>query len=243
MQLNIRVYWLIFANKLDFWALFCYNEMVTSPFLEPSMSLIHPVCSSSAHVDETPSGVAERTKLARILKSVPAPDGGIISYLLRVPTKRGGFWHVSFEMGLTDANFPTEMTPSLEGARCDEITVSLDVSLAELRSEGRRPGMGAETLLCGLMFCDDERRPCTIWGLGQLHEVSGSIGWLRSIELPSRSCGIMISVEYNEIHVTVMDISRCRKGHFVLSFPMTLDEIAQRDAEDVAAASQGADCS
>lgn len=128
---------------------------------------------------------------------------------------------------VTDIRFPTITQPSLQGAQLEDYGAELcsEVALLDLRSRGRRGGRAAETVLYGVMNPEQQRRYWLI-GIGQVTLDSNPDERDDMIVLTGgdRSRTVQIA----SIWRSWKDTPPCR----ILSFPMTPEELAARDAED-----------
>ena len=149
---------------------------------------------------------------------------GIVERLADSLRTEAGFYYVN--PNLTSERCPALVEPSLEGARFDEkIGSSRAAACAELRRIGRRPATVAEGLLYGLTHPDEVLVRSWIWCFGDIVTVDGN-------ELT-----LLLLVEDGKLFAVLYHVSdEIDEDDRVLSFPMTEAELAQRDAEDTAAA-------
>lgn len=177
---------------------------------------------AALYSDRSDFGRAQLARVLAVLAEKP-PIPGIVERLVATPRWEGGFDHVN--VNITGANFPVTTEPRLEGAQLDEIIGSDKHILAVLRSMGRRASNGAETLLYGTKN-PGEQTKYRIWGLGQL--------WVDPRN--GRMFAVVLGLDdVKERFAYLGDIADgLSASSRVLSFPMSVEELAQRDAEDAA---------
>lgn len=145
---------------------------------------------------------------------------GIIDRLVATPEADGGYGWVTH--CISDANFPTSTEPSLEGVSLEEVTGPYREVLGELRRRGRRNGGVAETLLYGIKNPEVQRR-FWVWGLGQLCKDGG------------HASAVVLHQHGGERDASIGPVDRDFDGDDrLVTFPMSVEELAQRNAEDSA---------
>lgn len=170
--------------------------------------------------------LGDSVKIKRIeaimAEAIAVANSGVIECLVSDLRVYGLFFFVNSD--LTSYNCPTVAKPSLDGARLDEMPGTHRQVLAELKRLGRRPAAVAEGLLYGLTHLEELSARSWIRCYGQVvvsadHPCVLALGMFDDGGRFARLCRIE-----NDVIV---------HGR-VLSFPMTAEELARRDAEDAA---------
>lgn len=148
-------------------------------------------------------GINKREKLLALLAEKP-PIGGVIVRLLTLDPK---FDYVN--PNIIDANFPTTVEPSLEGARLDKMVGSRESILAQLKQDNRRAANAAELLLYGVKN-PEEQRKYWIWALAQV--------WVGPDD--RHGYAVVLGVSGGERVARLNDVAGVSAYDRILSFPL-----------------------
>lgn len=161
---------------------------------------------------------------AVLLEAAAVPTAGVIERLALA--SRVVAWFAYVDLRITSANCPTVAKPSIEGALLDDRIFGLRVHvLAELRRLGRCSATVAEGLLYALKHPTELKADSCILCLGQV------------VVIGEDECMLALGVDEDGFWACLESVSDdVEKGERLLYFPMTVEELDARDAEDAVAA-------